>query len=164
MAPRAALALMTFVAAVAVVAARAGQAGFSIQLFPFSVPVIGDDGQRVTASVATYLDVHGEKEANTVCTLAPRIRDAVNQVLFADPIRRVGRKMELAGIDGRVHQAITAAIKSDLVLAVHVVSGAKQEDAAIGHNTVLGCRLGKSGKVEVKKQERRINDVFRKYR
>ncbi len=49
-------------------------------------------------------------------------------------------------------------------VAVHVARGTRLAEEVIGENTVLGCRLGKSGKVEVQKQKRKICDVFKKYR
>ncbi len=143
--------------------AWAGQGAFSIQMFPFTVPVVGEDGRTVSASVATYLDVREEDDANTVCQWTPRIRDIVNQFLFAHPIRLAGRQLDLGGVDALLHEAIAAAIESDLVVAVHVVRGTRPVEEVIGKNTVLGCRSGKSSRVEVKGQKRNIGDVFKKY-
>ena len=160
-----ALVLTAFLLAVPL--ARAGQGAFSIQMFPFSVPVTVEDGRRATASIAIYLDVREEGEANTVCQRTPRIRDIVNQYLFAHPIRLAGRQLDLGGADAMLHEAIAAAIESDLVVAVHVARGTRSAEEVIGENTVLRCRLGKSGKVKVqkqKKQKRKIGDVFKEYR
>ncbi len=148
----------------AVPSARAGQGAFSIQMFPFSVPVTAEDGRRATASIAIYLDVREEGEANTVCKWTPRIRDIVNQYLFTHPIRLTGRQLDMGGADAMLHEAIAAAIESDLVVAVHVARGTRPVEEVVGENTVLGCRLGKSGKVQVKKQKRKIGDVFENYR
>ena len=144
--------------------AWAGQGAFSIQMFPFSVPVVGEDGRTVSASVATFLDVRKEDDANTVCKWTPRIRDIVNQYLFTHPIRLAGRKLDFGGADAMLHEAIAAAIASDLVVAVHVAQGTRPVEEVIGDNTLLGCRLGKSGKVEVKRRKRKVGDVFTKYR
>ncbi len=163
-----ALVLTAFLLAVPL--ARAGQGAFSIQMFPFSVPVTAEDGRRATASIAIYLDVREEGEANTVCQRTPRIRDIVNQYLFAHPIRLAGRQLDLGGADALLHEAIAAAIESDLVVAVHVARGARPVEEVIGENTVLECRLGrlgksgKSGKFTVKRQKGKIGDVFKKYR
>ena len=150
--------------------AWAGQGTFSIQMFPFSVPVVGEDGRTVSASIATYLDVREKDDANTVCKWTPRIRDIVNQYLFAHPIRLAGRQLDLGGADAMLHEAIAAAIESDLVVAVHVARGTRPVEEVIGENIVLECRLGrlgksgKSGKVTVKRKKRKIGDVFKKYR
>ncbi len=146
--------------------AWAGQGAFSIQMFPFSVPVVGKDGRTVSASVATYLDIREEDDANTVCQWTPRIRDIVNQYLFAHPIRLAGRRLDLEGTDAMLHEAIAAAIESDLVVAVHVARGTRPAQEVIGENTLLGCRLGKSSKVQnkVKGQKGKIGDVFNKPR
>jgi uncharacterized membrane protein YgcG len=125
----------------------AGEGTVSIQMFPFSVPVVGEDGRTVTASIATFLDIRQEDDANTVCQREPRIRDAVNQVLFAHPIRMVNRQLDLTTVDGLLHEAITAAIESDVVIAVHVAQGARPAKEVVGENTLLGCRLGKSSKI-----------------
>ena len=94
----------------------------------------------------------------------PRIRDIVNQYLFAHPIRLAGRQLDMGDADAMLHEAIAAAIESDLVVAVHVARGTRSAEEVIGENTLLGCRLGKSGKVEVQRQKRKIGDVFKKYR
>ncbi len=160
-----ALVLTAFLLAVPL--ARAGQGAFSIQMFPFSVPVTVEDGRRATASIAIYLDVREEGSAHTVCKWTPRIRDIVNQYLFAHPIRLAGRQLDLGGADAMLHEAIAAAIESDLVVAVHVARGTRPVEEVIGENTVLECRLGKSGKsgkVKVQKKKKKIGDVFKKYR
>ncbi len=163
-----ALVLTAFLLAVPL--ARAGQGAFSIQMFPFSVPVVGEDGRTVSASVATYLDIREEDDANTVCQWTPHIRDIVNQFLFAHPIRLAGRQLDLGGADALLHEAIAAAIESDLVVAVHVARGTCPVEEVIGENIVLECRLGrlgksgKSGKFTVKRQKRKIGDVFKKCR
>ncbi len=150
--------------------AWAGQGAFSIQMFPFSVPVVGEDGRTVSASVATYLDIREEDDANTVCQWTPRIRDIVNQYLFAHPIRLAGMRLDLEGTDAMLHEAIAAAIESDLVVAVHVARGTRPAQEVIGENTLLGCRLGKSSKtkaqnkVKGQKQKGKIGDVFKKSR
>ncbi len=133
---------------VAVPSAWAGEGSFSIQMFPFSVPVVGEDGRTVRASIATFLDIRQEDDADTVCQREPFIRDAVNQVLFAHPIRVVNRQLDLTTVDGLLHEAITAAIESDLVIAVHVAQGARPAREVVGENTLFGCRLGKSSKAE----------------
>ncbi len=157
-----ALVLTAFLLAVPL--AWAGQGTFSIQMFPFSVPVVGEDGRTVSASVATYLDIREEDDANTVCQWTPRIRDIVNQYLFAHPIRLAGRQLDLGGADAMLHEAIAAAIESDLVVTVHVARSTRPVEEVIGENTLLGCRLGKTGKVDVRRQKRRIGDVFKTYR
>lgn len=139
----------------------AGQGTFSIQMFPFSVPVVGEDGRTVSASIATYLDVREKDDANTVCKWTPRIRDIVNQYLFAHPIRLAGRHLDLGDADALLHEAIAAAIESNLVVAVHVARGTRPVEEVIGKNTLLGCRLGQSGKVVVKSQKRKVGDVFK---
>ncbi len=148
--------------------AWAGQGAFSIQMFPFTVPVVGEDGRTVSASVATFLDVREEDDVDTVCQWEPRIRDAVNQVLFAHPIRVVNRQLDLTAVNGLLHEAIAAAIESDLVVAVHVARRTRPAKEVIGENTLLGCRLGKGSKVQnnVKgqKQKGKIGDVFMKSR
>ncbi len=151
----------------AVPSARADEGPISIQMFPFSVPVVGADGRTVTASIATFLDIRQEDDADTVCQREPRIRDAVNQVLFAHPIRMVNRQLDLTTIDGLLHEAITAAIESDVVVAVHVAQGMRPAREVVGENTLLGCRLGKSKKVKGTGGVgggKRIGDVFKKYR
>ncbi len=160
----------------AVPSARAGEGSFSVQMFPFSVPVIAENGRTVTASIATFLDIRQEDDADTVCRREPRIRDAVNQVLFAHPIRVVNRQLDLTTVDGLLHEAINAAVESDVVVAVHVARGTRPAREVVGENTLLGCRLGKSsviskggasgegGKGGVQKPERPISDVFKKYR
>ncbi len=135
-------------------------------MFPFSVPVVGKDGRTVSASVATYLDVREEDDANTVCRLEPRIRDAVNQVLFAHPMGLAGRQLDLGGADTLLHQAIAAAIESDLVVAVHVARETRPVEEVIGENTLLGCPGSNSGTVDVQRQKeqgRKIGNVFKKY-
>ncbi len=131
----------------AVPSAWAGEGSFSIQMFPFSVPVIAENGRTATASIATFLDIRQEDDADTVCRREPHIRDAVNQVLFAHPIRVVNRQLDLTTIDGLVHEAITAAVESDVVVAVHVAQGTRPANEVVGENTVLGCRLGRSAKI-----------------
>ncbi len=154
----------------AVPSARAGEGSFSIQMFPFSVPVVGEDGRTVSASIATFLDIRQEDDADTVCQREPRIRDAVNQVLFAHPIRMVNRQLDLTAVDGLLREAITAAIESDVVVAVRVAQGTRPAQEVVGENTLLGCRMGKSnkGKVQNKvkgqKQKRKIGDVFKNSR
>ncbi len=157
----------------AVPSARAGEGSVSIQMFPFSVPVVGEDGRTVTASIATFLDIRQEDDADTVCQREPFIRDAVNRVLFAHPIRVVNRQLDLTTVDGLLHEAITAAIESDLVVAVHAAQGTRPAQEVVGENTLLGCRLGKSSVIEkgakggkggVQKPERPVGDVFKKYR
>ncbi len=163
----------------AVPSARAGEGAVSIQMFPFSVPVITENGRTVTASIATFLDIRQEDDAETVCQREPHIRDAVNQVLFAHPIRMVDRRLDLTAVDGLLHEAITAAIESDVVIAVHIAQGARPAKEVVGENTLLGCRLGKSARIGkggkggasgegdkggVQKPERPVGDVFKKYR
>ena len=131
----------------AVPSVRAGEGSFSIQMFPFSVPVVGEDGRKMNASIATFLDIRQEDDADTVCQREPRIRDAVNQVLFAHPIRMVNRQLDLTTVDGLLHEAITATIESDVVVAVHVAQGTRPAQEVVGKNTLLGCRLGKSSEV-----------------
>ncbi len=131
----------------AIPSARAGEGSVSIQMFPFSVPVVGEDGRTVTASIATFLDIRQEDDADTVCQREPRIRDAVNQVLFAHPIRMVNRQLDLTTVDGLLYEAITAAVESDVVVAVHVAQGTRPANEVVGENTLLGCWLGKSAKI-----------------
>ncbi len=131
----------------AVPSARAGEGSFSVQMFPFTVPVVGEDGRTVTASIATFLDIRREDDGDTICQREPRIRDAVNRVLFTHPIRMVNRQLDLTTVDGLLHEAITAAIESDLVVAVHAARGTRPAHEAVGENTLLGCRLGKSKKI-----------------
>ena len=134
----------------------------------FSIPVTAEDGRRATASIAIYLDVREEDDANTVCQWEPRIRDAVNQVLFAHPMGLAGRQLDLGGADALLHEAIAAAIESDLVVAVHVARRTRPAKEVIGENTLLGCRLGKGSKVrnnvKGQKQKGKIGDVFMKSR
>ncbi len=157
----------------AVPSARAGEGSFSIQMFPFSVPVVGEDGRTVSASIATFLDIRREDDADTVCQREPFIRDAVNQVLFAHPIKMVNRQLDLTTVDGLLHEAITAAIESDVVVAVHAAPGTRPAQNVVGENTLFGCRLGRSSKIgkagkdgkgDVQKPERPVGDVFKKYR
>ncbi len=161
----------------AVPSAWAGEGSFSIQMFPFSVPVIAENGRTVNASIATFLDIRQEDDADTVCQREPHIRDAVNQVLFAHPIRMVNRQLDLTTVDGLLHEAITAAIESEVVVAVHVARGMRPAQEVIGENTLFGCRLGKSSKAKdtggasgeggkggVQKPGRPVGDVFRNYR
>ncbi len=162
----------------AVPSARAGEGSVSIQMFPFSVPVVGEDGRTVTASIATFLDIRQEDDADTVCQREPHIRDAVNQVLFAHPIRMVNRQLDLTAVDGLLHEAITAAIESDVVVAVHVAQGTRPAQEVVGENTLLGCRLGKSSEIGKggkggtggtggkggKGGGKPVGDVFKKYR
>ena len=151
----------------AIPSARAGEGSFSIQMFPFSVPVVREDGRRVTASIATFLNIRREDDGDTVCQREPRIRDAVNRVLFAHPIRMVNRQLDLTAVDGLLHEAITAAIESDVVVAVHAARGTRPAYEAVGENTLLGCRLGKSSKIGKggeQKPARAVGDVFKKYR
>ena len=158
-----ALVLTAFLLAVPL--ARAGQGAISIQMFPFSVPVTAEHGRKATASIATYLDVREVGEADTVCQRTPHIRDAVNQVLFTHPIRVAGGKLDLRGVDALLHEAITAAIESDVVIAVHVAQGTRPAKEVVGENTLLGCRLGKSVTVKGQKgQKGKTGDVFGKYR
>ena len=157
----------------AVPSARAGEGSFSIQMFPFSVPVVGEDGRTVRASIATFLDIRQEDDADTVCQREPHIRDAVNQVLFAHPIRMVNRQLDLTAVDGLLHEAISAAIESDVVVAVHVAQGTRPAREVVGENTLFGCRLGKSTKAEDAggasggsgaSGGKPVRDVFKKYR
>ncbi len=154
----------------AVPSARAGESTVSVQMFPFTVPVVREDGRTVTTSIATFLDIRREDDADTVCQREPRIRHAVNRVLFAHPIRVVNRQLDLTTVDGLLHEAITAAIESDVVVAVHAARGTRPANEAVGKNTLFGCRKGKSnmiskgGKSSGKKPERSVGDVFKKYR
>ncbi len=157
----------------AVPSARAGEGSVSIQMFPFSVPVVGEDGRTVTASIATFLDIRQEDDADTVCQREPRIRHAVNEVLFAHPIRMVNRQLDLTAVDGLLHEAIAAAVDSDVVVAVHVAQGTRPAQEVVGENTLLGCRQGKSNEIskggkgdkgDGQKSERSVRDVFKKYR
>ena len=151
----------------AIPSARAGEGSFSNQMFPFSVPVVREDGRTVTAAIATFRDIRREDDGDTVCQREPRIRDAVNRVLFAHPIRMVNRQLDLTTVDGLPHEAITAAIESDVVVAVHAAGGTRPAYEAVGENTLLGWRLGKSKKIakrDVKKPARAVGDVFKKYR
>ncbi len=163
----------------AVPPARAGEGAISIQMFPFSVPVIAENGRTATVTIATYLDIRQGDDADTVCQREPRIRDAVNQALFAHPIRMVDRRLDLTTVDGLLHEAITAAIESDVVVAVHVAQGTRAAQEVVGENTLLGCRLGKSAKIgkggkggksgksgeaDVRTPKRPVGDVFKKYR
>ena len=148
----------------AVPSARAGEESFSIQMFPFSVPVVGEDGRTVRASVATFLDIRQEDDADTVCQREPRIRDAVNQVLFAHPIRVVNRQLDLTTVDGLLHEAISAAVESDVVIAVHVAQGTRPAQEVVGENTLLGCRKGKSSKDTGGGSGGPVGDVFKKSR
>ena len=151
----------------AVPSARAGGGSVSIQMFPFSVPVVGEDGRTVTAPIATFLDIRQEDDADTVCQREPRIRHAVNEVLYAHPIRMTGRRLDLTGVDARLHEAISAAIESDVVVAVHVAQGARPAREVVGENTLFGCRMGKSAKAKGKggvSARKPVGDVFKKYR
>ena len=156
----------------AVPSARAGEGSFSIQMFPFSVPVIAENGRTVRASIATFLDIRQEGDADTVCQREPFIRDAVNQVLFAHPIRMVNRQLDLTTVDGLLHDAISAAIQSDVVVAVHVAQGARPAKEVVGENTLLGCRLGKSSEIAKGGKGggggggggKPVSDIFKKYR
>ncbi len=146
--------------------APAGEGSFTIQIFPFSVPVVGEDGRTVSASIATFLDIRQEDDADTVCQREPFIRDAVNQVLFAHPIRMVNRQLDLTAVDGLLHEAITVAVESDVVVAVHVARGTRPAQEVVGENTLLGCRLGKSSKPKdtgSAKGGKPVGDVFKKY-
>ncbi len=150
----------------AVPSAWAGEGSFTIQMFPFSVPVVGEDGRTVSASIATFLDIRQEDDADTVCQREPFIRDAVNQVLFAHPIRMVNRQLDLTAVDGLLHEAITVAVESDVVVAVHVARGTRPAQEVVGENTLLGCRLGKSSKPKDTggaKGGKPVGDVFKKY-
>ncbi len=155
----------------AVPPARAGEGAISIQMFPFSVPVIAENGRTATVTIATYLDIRQEDDADTVCQREPRIRDAVNQALFAHPIRVVDRRLDLTGVGALLREAITAAIESDVVVAVHVAQGTRPAGDVVGENTLIGCRLGKSskakgkgGKGDLQKPGKPVGDVFKKYR
>ncbi len=166
----------------AVPSAWAGEGSFSIQMFPFSVPVVGEDGRTVSASIATFLDIRQEDDADTVCQREPFIRDAVNRILFAHPIRMVNRQLDPTAVDGLLHEAITAAVESDVVVAVHVAQGTRPANEVVGENTLLGCRRGKSTKIGkggesakigkggesggagVGKSKRKVGDVFKNYR
>ncbi len=149
----------------AVPSARAGEGAVSIQMFPFSVPIIAENGRTVTATITTYLDIREEGEVETVCQREPRIRDAVNQVLFAHPIRMVNRQLDLTTVDGLLHEAITAAVESDVVVAVHVAQGTSQAQEVDGENTLFGCKMGKSAKGKGGVSARNpVGDVFKKYR
>lgn len=144
--------------------AWANQDAFSIQMFPFSVPVVREDGRTVSTSVATYLDVREKDDADAICRWTPHIRDIVNRHLFAHPVRLAGRQLDPAGADALLLEAIAAAIGSDLVVAVRLARGTRPPEEVIGENTLLGCRLGKSNKAEVLRQKRKIGDVFKKFR
>ena len=151
----------------AVPSARAGEGSFSVQMFPFSVPVIAGNGRTVTVSIATFLEIRREDDADTVCRREPFIRDAVNQVLFAHPIRVVNRQLDLTTVNGLLHEAITAAIASDVVVAVHVAQGTRPAREVVGENTLLECRLGKSSKAKDTggaSGGKPVGDVFKKYR
>ncbi len=130
----------------------------------------------MTSSFETILDIRQEDDADTVCQREPRIRDAVNQVLFAHPIRVVNRQLDLTAVDGLLHQAITAAIESDVVVAVRVAQGTRPAREVVGENTLLGCRLGKTTKAKDTggasgasgasggSGGKPVRDVFKKYR
>ncbi len=73
----------------------------------------------------------------------------------------------VVGEDRLLHEAITAAVELDVVVAVHAARGSRPAQEVVGEITFLRCRLGKSGKAKDTggaKGGKPVGDVFKNYR
>jgi len=155
--------------AVLIAAALAGNAAdaepstFTVATAPFNVAVLTDDGRKATAVLRAHLDVEQEEQAAAVCQWMPRIRDAVSRVFSDHTPRLIERRLDLAGIDDRLVDAINAVLTADLITAVrmtdvvHTLAGGGK-DAADG--SIVACVGGKATASKAAKGTRKTGDVF----
>lgn len=127
--------------------ASSGTNPISVQLKYFMLPVIDQRGKRRTEAVTIFLHVKKHGYVKSLCRVVPRVRDAVLQVLIADPLHRKGNRIEVNGSRQLVIDHVNHSLGKNAVTGFRVVQGAVSFGkgmAAKLPGAKLGCmRVGK---------------------
>lgn len=98
-----------------------------VQILPFIAPI--DKANRNdpdSAPITLTFEVPDEDDVAKVCRMTPRIRDAINEELFARPLKIDGKRtLDLVGLEKRMLEAINKALGESLVSAIIIESGGK---------------------------------------
>lgn len=99
-----------------------------VQLQPFIAPIEkANRNDPDSTPITLTFEVPNENDVARVCRMTPRIRDAVNEELFTEPLK-IGRdrKLELAGLKQRLLKATNRALGKKLVSGMIIEAGATQ--------------------------------------
>ena len=124
------------------VSARADE---TVQLSQFMVRAHSEDGSKTgTRPITLMLNVSDKKRADYVCSMAPRIRDAIVRHLSTqDFVLTKKGKLMIDGIDAELRPIIVEALQWDILEAVHVFHGVRKVSSK------LAVRLNQSGCVRI---------------
>lgn len=120
------VAAILLVALVAGVPARAEVP--RVQILPFIAPL--DKASRNdpdSTPITLTFEVPDEGDVAKVCRMTPRIRDAINEELFARPLKiDAKRTLDLIGVEKRLLEAVNKALGESLVSGISIETGARQ--------------------------------------
>jgi len=123
-----------------------------VQFRSFMAPIAQQGTAKPCLRAVTVIVEVGESETDNVCTVMPRIRDAVLVELFRQPIViDVDAGMDVGAVEGRLISPLNHALGKDAVRRVYLIPGSErvvEEIAArLPFNRIVGCRQRRSGRV-----------------
>jgi hypothetical protein len=115
-----------FVAGAFVPAAEAADPTNRIQLQVFQVKVVDTKGQQGQMPVGVYIDTPNRKASTDVCSLGPRLRDALNTYLRKETYQldAKGNLQDTARMGQGARPIIENQVKAENVVGVEVKQGA----------------------------------------
>ncbi len=107
--------------------------------------------QLGSAAVTAVIETRTIDNVSTICAKAPRLLDALVQAFYEQPIDiNADRRFDFGNLEDDVRSRLNAALGSDLVDRVHLVSASRAPDegvlAKLPFSSVLGCRGGEGEK------------------
>lgn len=121
-----------------------------IQLLSFMAPVKKpartkpEDKFPKETPITLFLEVYEGNDVPAICELSPRIRDAVMETLYYNPIpMNKKRRIDVRRAERLLVKALNKALRGDFVSAVTVELGAKplKTGSSRSRANALGCAL-----------------------
>ena len=113
----------------------------SIQLKFFMLPVIDKRGNRKTEAITIFLHVREKGHVKVVCRVVPRLRDAIVQVLYANPLHVIGNSIQANGTRQRVVDQLNYSLGKNMVIGFKLFRGVKSFGRGMS-GRLPGAKLG----------------------
>ena len=120
------------------------------------LPVVDQQGNRRTEAITIFLHVREDGHVKGVCSVVPRVRDAVLQVLIADPLHIIGNRIHVNGMRQMVVEQVNYSLGKNTITGFKIYRGAKSFGKGTSSKlpgVKLGCMRVGTGvtKLETKK-------------
>lgn len=99
-------------------------ASAQVQLLAFMAPTRNvSDGSADKAPVTITFEIPNQNHVAAVCRVTPRLRDALLQALFANPIAVADKNLDMEGVKPFLLEATNKTLGGNMVSAVTVEAG-----------------------------------------